>query len=129
MREIKYKVWYRGRMYDRVNLRIEPDYTAVEIVRGRGENIHTDTEKAKLLQFTGLHDKNRKEIYEGDIVQSKDWHTDVNGRCVLSDANSYLKKQVVNYTTGLPFVGFTIPCKCEVIGNIYEHLYLLDVKE
>lgn len=68
MREIKYKVWYRGEMYDKVNLYIEPDYTGVEIVKGRGGNIHTDTMKAKLLQFTGLFDRSGVPIFEGDML-------------------------------------------------------------
>ena len=78
-----------------------------------------------LMQFTGLLDKHGKEIYEFDVVESKDWHTDADGRCVISDANSYMKKEVIEYRTKEPFVGFTIPSKCEVIGNIYEDSHLL----
>jgi len=68
--------------------------------------------------FTGLHDKNGKEIYEGDIVAyNKDYGGD--------------KTFEVEYKKG----GFTIQnaligvCKqesLEVIGNIYENPELLE---
>ena len=79
----------------------------------------------KLMQYTGLKDKNGMEVYEGDIIQTKDWHTDENGRCVLSEANSYMKKTIVEYTTKHPFIGFTFHDKCEIIGNIYENPELI----
>lgn len=120
MRQIKFRVW------DKKERRFLTQKEMTEI----GGFYYTygvdpDPEEYVLMQFTGLKDKNGKEIYEGDVVESKDWHTDADGRCVLSDANSYMKKKVIEYRTKEPFVGFTIPSKCEVIGNIYENPELI----
>ena len=79
------------------------------------------TDKIELMQYTGLHDKNGKEIYEGDILKSIQWN------------NIYLVKY-----TGTAFYlyrkgnnGFNKITtwnnaeKSEIIGNIYDNLELL----
>lgn len=70
-------------------------------------------------QFIGLLDKNRKEIYEGDILRNG-WHENEIG--------------VVEFSYGSFGLGFgyleTISTQaedCEVIGNIYEAPELLRV--
>ena len=83
----------------------------------------------ELMQYTGLKDKNGKEIYEGDKVN------------VLSSFNGEVADCLPTLTVAwddanAQFV-FTEPVdwelswdeitECEVIGNIYENPELLDV--
>ena len=77
-----------------------------------------------LMQFTGLHDKNGKEIYEGDIVkivgrikepQIVGWDVEQGRFCFV-------------YETGEPMRDFHIRTEVprfEIIGNIYENPELL----
>lgn len=72
----------------------------------------------KLMQYTGLKDKNGVEIYEGDIIYSK---------CKEFDIDDI---QVVEYKNGCFTVGLGLLYEsldiCEVIGNIYENPELLE---
>lgn len=81
-----------------------------------------------LMQFTGLTDKNGKEIYEGDIVKTDDKYYPINPVIYYSD--------IINEHDGdwdEWYCGFCLDdvdhkplsTNCEVIGNIYENPKLL----
>lgn len=91
-------------------------------------------------QFTGLNDKNGKEIYEGDIIKEhylEDWGDTVGYeyRGVVrykmydtSDVNHKFSGFITfpNELENKNYSGNPIHSDCEVIGNIFEHSELLN---
>ncbi len=78
------------------------------------------------VQYTGLHDKNGKEIYEGDIVS---WlHRSEMGEGDNQDSMTVKWEEGEDDWGRYRMEGFRIPyVECEVIGNIYENPELLNV--
>ena len=82
-------------------------------------------DKDTVGQYTGLHDKNGKEIYEGDIVKWADytmeifWGEDIGlgyGFCWKPcGSNKYYHESMTGFID-----------EYEVIGNIYENKELLE---
>jgi len=84
-----------------------------------------DNPKNALEQFTGLHDKNETEIYEGDIIQyeSNDLGVSIGivEYTVCPYGSEFTKKWIKN-GCGLKWNQY------EVIGNIHENPELLIVE-
>lgn len=92
------------------------------------------TDEKTIGQYTGLHDKNGKEIYEGDIVLYEDWEKAY--ECRGND--NFINKGIVEYcednccynvterqTVDITDVLYKDNEDLEVIGNIYENPELL----
>lgn len=71
-------------------------------------------------QFTGLHDKNGNEIYEGDIVSIEAIKSRINK---VVEWNSERACWDAGGENRIDLYAF---CYCEVIGNIYDNSELLE---
>lgn len=92
----------------------------------------------KLMQYTGLKDKNGKKIFEGDIVKNEDYTLAVvyNPKAqgfVLTDKNDWLNEPTDRIydcdDIEEKFINNFFEYNCvsyEVIGNIYENKELLE---
>ena len=127
-REIKFRAWNKeyGMIYDS----LEPKH---EIY------VHPDSE---IMLFTGLHDKNGNEIFEGDLIEilygqyssnpTKQLHK-VEWHDLFWDVKRIYNGEISSsfYTDGgcSDDFGFFSFHESEVIGNIYERPELLEKKD
>lgn len=123
-REIKFRAWDKENKKF-VYIFVNQFYIIHERIKDFVEKFNLNG--GKWEQYTGLHDKNGKEIYEGDIVvigsledsplgvveYDQDW-----GRYSIKDNEKYQfgGEHVCIYTTE----------KFEIIGNIYSNPDLLN---
>ena len=124
MREIKFRAWDK-QIKEMLSVdKIEWDRKLVYIRSSTRDHMETPRRISEdiccLMQYTGLNDKNGKEIYEGDIVTYFD-------RCYFIKfhlANFMLSKKEYNYLE-LSHSTYSKEGKVTVIGNIYENPELL----
>lgn len=77
-----------------------------------------------LMQYTGLHDKNGKEIYEGDIVKYRDSRGQHIEKVIFDKGCFYAGMHWGSSTRVAPkLINTRIT---EVIGNIYDNPELLE---
>ena len=129
MRDIKFRAWDLMRMTTS-GIMFNSTTSMLEIPNGSG---------MVLMQYTGLKDKNGKEIYEGDIV--KLWEcfdedepelnefelSEVKYCAEESDYPAFEIKSNYFYESNILQAG-VIEGRIEVIGNIYENPELLEEK-
>ena len=128
MREIKFRAWsIKGKTMWHINkqmtLSIEGDSWQIRdnAISNRFMCSWHEDEKGILMQFTGLKDKNGKEIYEGDIICPD--KNNQNEKTVGSvEWHEQLACFIVRYKDGTGWKSFI---EMEVIGNIYENPELL----
>jgi YopX protein len=113
MREIKF------RMFDTLEKNFMNDSRVLE---SRLWDLQ-DNERFIYQQYTGLLDKNGKEIYEGDIIRDNDgflWEVYFEDGMYRAKGGEFeLSECLIEFC----------PEWCEVIGNIYANPELLEVSE
>jgi len=148
MREIKFRAWdkneermiYSGTEQNDYPFAWQLHNTGIEVVEHDG----TDWNVIKNLvfeQYTGLKDKNGKEIYEGDVVTSEEYPFQDEGEfnyhgviewdeeltsyyLVLRIVNPH--KQGISDGVGEQLQDY-LPADLEIIGNIHENPEILEV--
>lgn len=122
MRTIKFRAWDKKDKRMLADVGILTPASQAEWIDGVGISVFRGSEKFDIMQFTGLCDKNGKEIYEGDIVKCEGFHTEI--YIVKYGRASF----VLGVRQGLYDLAIVMQdsYQMEVIGNIYENDYLLD---
>jgi uncharacterized phage protein (TIGR01671 family) len=149
MREIKFRAWdeVSKRLAEVTNVHPKcHDMAETVVVRDRsGESVNTLFSNYTLMQFTGLHDKNGKEIYEGDVVRAchknefksfvcengeiewiehlGQWGVRVPAMLSVESEDKQEKNDAMTWNM-LKF-NFKHGLELEVLGNIYENPELL----
>lgn len=121
-REIKFRCWKVEdydwddkpiwKMIDAENLAFESHEPLVDLLK-------SDPESEILMQYTGLKDKNGKEIYEGDICK---WPSGNISKIVWSDKGCFSAIPINGKTSGRHGI---VTHYIEIVGNLYETPELL----
>lgn len=112
MRELKFRLYGDGKMFEPFTL--DNDFDCVT-------GWMTDR---VIMQYTGLKDKNGKEIYEGDVLRADNWNPKVfRTEKIIAPVGFSLGYFNLQTRAGLHLLYDT--SGIEVIGNIYENPELI----
>lgn len=128
MRDIKFRAWdnQNKQMLDVQELNFEDCFYGGEMqIRTTMYSDYFDCREMPLMQYTGLHDKNGKEIYEGDIVKCS-FYPDFIFEIKFTELCWYMRKIPTSEHINLSDVLYE---DLEVIGNIYDNPELLEEGE
>ena len=129
MREIKFRAWLKeDKKMENVKTMDFTDKTIRCLKKNEFINAYllrrVSFDDVELLQYTGLKDKNGKEIYEGDILFFRD--ENMKYVVVWQDAAFIIKSiEIRKYSEKMYWIDDVEIC-CEIVANIYENKNLLE---
>lgn len=131
-REIKFRIYDTDEkeMFYQEDIDYIDFFTGIVFIReddGYDYLLDYKSDDGKLMQYTGLKDKNGKEIYEGDILGRHEyWPIRIEydkGCFMVRDLD---KVRYNNLILNVPICNFESINDWKVIGNIYENPELLE---
>jgi uncharacterized phage protein (TIGR01671 family) len=140
MREIKFRVWdkknkqmYYGYEPNRPNMITFDGEICAQTLKGMdmygnplAKMDYYPQERFILMQYTVRKDKNKNEVYEGDILQREgEWSIRIEFEKGIFFVRDLNRIRYINKITNIPMALFEIE-KYEIIGNIYQNPELLE---
>jgi uncharacterized phage protein (TIGR01671 family) len=122
-RRLKFRAW------DKEKKEMIHWYPDADIIKDAIPNDCGDewTEQCEVMQYTGINDKNGKEIYEGDLIKyDKDEYDKIGPGIVEFFAGMFVCSWNDQTDSEL---GYMIINNMEVIGNVFGNPELLEYKK
>lgn len=141
MRELKFRVWDKERKEIFVAQSINRSGCATILLKNQ-DILILPKKQIEIMQYTGLKDKNGKEIYEGYIVERRKlisaremavpgWgkdHTEIRRAVIVYKHGMFYGRSI---TAGINtnYSWDELEADFEIIGNIHENTELLEEEE
>lgn len=135
MREIKFRVWHKKDkvMVDVASINFWPN-GVLSVLEDFDDAEPQFADSYELMEYTGLKDKNGKDIFEGDIVRYTAWHDGKPAGAIQGEVVYSGDLGMVSFDIRLDHDGeidrAVLPAMgVEIIGNAFENPELLEVEK
>jgi uncharacterized phage protein (TIGR01671 family) len=124
MREIRFRGKRKDGGWEYGYLSVSREGYEIVNADGMGLFFHCPVEPETVGQFTGIKDKNGKEIYEGDVVRLDDADTSTFSEVFYDGGALCVRSSGFTYEYDVIAIGWAnenLGVEVEVIGNIHDN--------